>query len=119
MVRQGLPVRLRPGKRKHAERRASVRFTPAQEIVCFWSRGGEFARARVKDVSASGACLFVRGHVDLGAELAVELVNGPHTFLCARRLRVVRVYQAIGRDSLIGGQFDRKLTYDELLPFLV
>jgi hypothetical protein len=119
MTRQGLPTRLRPGKRKQAGRRASVRFAPAQELVCYWSRGGDFVRGRVCDISSGGACLLVRAPLELGAELSVELINGPHTFLCARRLRVVRVYQASGSESLVGGRFDRKLGYEELLPFIV
>ncbi len=119
MTRQALPGRPRPGRRKPSERRAAVRFAPPQEIVCYWSRGGDFVRARVCDISSVGACLLVRGRVEPGAELDVELVNGPHTFLCARRLRVVRVYQAVGNDAVIGGQFDQRLAYEELLPFIV
>jgi hypothetical protein len=119
MIRQRLPARPRPGKRKQAERRAAVRFAPAQEIVCYWSRGSEFARARVCNVSAVGACLVVRAPLEVGTELDVELVNGPNTFLCTRRLRVVRVYPANGKDSVVGGQFDQRLCYDELLPFVV
>jgi hypothetical protein len=119
MIRQGLPARPRPGKRKQAERRASVRFAPAQEIVCYWSRGGEYVRARVCDISSGGACLLVRAPLTVGAELSVELINGPHTFLCTRRMRVLRVYQASGNDSVVGGQFDQKLGYDELLPFII
>lgn len=119
MRRQSLPARRVPGRRKPAERRASVRFAPAQEIICYWSGGGEYVRARVRDLSAGGACLVLRGSVELGAELAVELINGPHTFHCARRLRVVRIYQAAGRDSIVGGRFDEKLGYEELLPFIV
>ena len=119
MIRQRLPARPRPGKRKQAERRAAVRFAPAQEIVCYWTRGGEPTRARVYNVSAVGACLLVRAPLELGAELDVELVNGPNTFLCTRRLRVVRVYPASGKEAVVGGHFDQRLCYDELLPFLV
>jgi PilZ domain len=119
MPRLRLLARLRPGKRKKPERRAAVRCAPAQEIVCYWSRGGEFVRARVYDISSGGARLLVRTPPEVGTELAVELINGPNTFLCARRLRVVRIYRATGNQSIIGGQFDQKLGYDELLPFVV
>ena len=120
MTANALPVRLRPGKRKPGQRRASVRFAPAQEIICYWQTGdGGYTRARVCDISAGGVCLLLRGRLQPGTEMTVELVNGPHTFLCARSVRVVRVYQGSGRDCVIGGEFDRKLGYDELLPFIV
>ena len=120
MTRQGVPARGRPGKRKPGERRGSVRFAPAQEIICYWrSVGGDYARARVCDIYAGGVCLLLRARVQPGTELAVELINGPHTFLCARTVRVARVYQGSGSDSVIGGEFDQKLGYDELLPFIL
>lgn len=120
MPRQGLPGWPKPARRKHADRRASVRFAPRQEIVCYYSLdGGEYVRARVCDISAGGACLLVRRRLEPGAVVAVELINGPHTFLCARTLRVLRVFQGTGNDSVIGGVFDRRLAYDELLPFLL
>jgi hypothetical protein len=119
MPRQPLPTRGRPGRRKQSERRASVRFTPAQEIICYWSGGGDFARARVRDLASGGACLVVRGPMEVGAELAVELINGPNTFHCSRRLHVMRIYQGNGRDSVIGGRFDHKLGYEEMLAFIV
>jgi len=107
-------------KRKHANRRASIRFTPAQEIVCYWRAGaGDFVRARVCDISAGGACLLIDRRVAVGAVLDVELINGPHTCLCARILEVLRVFPGRGRDTVIAGQFDRTLTYDELLPFIL
>jgi hypothetical protein len=49
----------------------------------------------------------------------VQMINGPHTFLCARKLRVLRVFQGSGSDAIVGGEFDRRLNYDELLPFIV
>jgi hypothetical protein len=99
-----------------------VRFTPAQEIVCycnFVGPGGEYVPGRVCDISASGACLFVRRRVEPGALVAVELINGAHTFLCRRTFRVRRVFPGSGNGSVLGGDFDRKLDYDELLPFIL
>jgi PilZ domain len=121
MLRQGLPAAPGPARRKRPERRASVRFAPPPEIICYWSRDGlSYTLARVCDVSAGGACLVIRGQpFEPGTELAVELINGGRTFLCARTLRVLRIYQGGGRDAVIGGAFDRKLDYDELLPFIV
>jgi c-di-GMP-binding flagellar brake protein YcgR len=116
MPSQALPAR---AKRKRGERRAAIRLVPPQEIVCYWSSDGKYARARVYDISAGGVCMLVNRRLEPGAVLAVELINGPHTFLCARTLRVVRVFKGAGKDSVIGGQFDRRLTYDELLPFLL
>jgi hypothetical protein len=120
MPRQGLPGRAKPGQRKHADRRASVRFMPAQAIVCYWSRGGgEYVAGRVCDISANGLCMVVRGRLKVDEVVSVELINGPHTFLCARQMRVVRAFQGNGSDAVIGGAFDRRLDYDELLPFIL
>ena len=116
MPRQALAAR---PQRKPGERRASIRLVPPQEIVCYWSCGDRYAKARVYDISAGGLCLLVNQRLDLGTVLTVELINGPHTFLCARTVRVVRVFPGVGKDAVIGGQFERKLNYDELLPFLV
>jgi hypothetical protein len=120
-----MPVKRHPGwakpaKRKQAERRAAVRFTPAQEVRCHWSANGSaYTSARVCDISAGGACLLVRGRLAAGTRLTVELVNGPHTCLCVRQMRVLRVYQGGGHDAVVCGSFDRKLEYDELLPFVL
>ncbi|HKI35367.1 MAG TPA: PilZ domain-containing protein [Gemmataceae bacterium] len=120
MSRPGLPGCVKPATRKQVERRRSVRFSPAQEIICYWSRdGGGYAPARVCDISAGGVCLLAPGRFESGAVLSLQLINGAHTFLCARTLQVKRVYQGNGVDSVIAGAFDRKLDYDELLPFLV
>jgi hypothetical protein len=119
MTRQALSTRARPGLRRAADRRRTARVVPPQEIVCYWSCGGEYARARVYDLSASGLCVLVSQRLEVGAELIVELINGAHTFLCARGLRVVRVFQGSGKGTVIGGVFDRKLGYGELLPFLL
>jgi hypothetical protein len=116
MPRQAVAAR---AKRKPGERRGATRLVPPQEIVCYWSADGHYARARVYDISAGGVCLLVNERLEPGAVLAVELINGAHTFLCARALRVVRVFKGSGKDSVIGGQFDRRLSYDELLPFLL
>lgn len=120
MPRQGLPGWAKSPRRKRADHRASVRFAPSQEIICYWScNGSEYAVGRVSDISAGGACLLIRGRLEADAKLTVELINGPHTFLCARKMRVVRVYRGSGKDSVVGGAFDRKLSYDELLPFIL
>jgi hypothetical protein len=120
MLRQGHPGRAKPGKRKHADRRASIRFPLAQEIICYWSRGGgRYFAGRVCDLSARGLSLLVRGRPEPGEVLSVELINGAHTSLCAREVRVLRAFQGSGHDSVIGGAFDRPLDYDELLPFLL
>jgi hypothetical protein len=114
-----MPAKPRSARRRPVDRRASVRFLPPHDVICYWSNGGAYAPARVSDISAGGACLFVRGLMEPGMELAVELVNAAHTFLCTRLLRVVRVYQGKRRDAVVGGAFDRHLNYDELLPFIV
>ncbi len=112
----------RPAKRRRAnDRRASVRFAPTQEIVCYCAPAGArvFGAARVCDISAGGACLLVKLHVEVGDVVAVEMINGPHTFLCARTMRLVRVFVGSGDDAVIAGEFDRPLDYDELLPFIL
>jgi hypothetical protein len=118
MARQGQPAGAKPGTRKHADRRASMRYAPAQQIICYWTRdGGDYFAGRVCDVSADGVCLLVRGRLEPGELLSVELINAPRTFLCTREVRVARVFQGSGDDAVIGGTFERRLDYDELLPF--
>jgi hypothetical protein len=120
MPRRGLSAPTRPARRKPGDRRVAVRFAPVQAISCYWTRNGSaYLPARVYDVSAIGACLLLRDRLAPGDELTVELINGPHTSLCARTLRVTRVYQGNGNHWVVGGSFDRKLGYDELLPFIL
>ncbi len=116
-----MPTQLLPARprRKPGERRGAVRLVPPQEITCYWGRDGQFGRARVYDISAGGLCMLVSERLEPGTVLSVELVNGPHTFLCTRTVRVVRAFPSAGKDAVIGCQFDRRLNYDELLPFLL
>ena len=112
-------ARPQPGRRRRADRRASVRFLPPQEIVCYCGRPSAVAkRARVCDVSAGGACLLVEQRFEVGDVVSVEMINSPHTYLLARELRVVRVFHGHGEDGVIAGEFDRPLAYEELLPFI-
>lgn len=113
--------RPRSGKRRASDRRGAVRFAPAQEIVCHCliAEADLCCRARVCDISAGGACLLLRYPLEVGDCVRVELVNGPHTFLCARTLRVLRVFSGSGEEAVIAGEFDRPLGYEELLPFIV
>jgi hypothetical protein len=120
MSRRGIAGWAKPARRNPGQRRAAVRFLPTQAIACYWSRnGGDYAAARVCDISASGACLVIRDRLKPGDELTVELINGPHTFLSTRRLQVIRIYQGRGGELIVSGAFDRKLGYDELLPFML
>lgn len=116
MPAQALPTR---AKRKPGERRRTARLVPPQEIICYWGRDGKYARARVYDISAGGLCMLVGQRLEPGAVLSVELINGPHTFICTRTARVVRAFPSAGKDAVVGAQFDRRLSYDELLPFLL
>ncbi len=119
MVRPGLPGWPSPAKRKQAERRASVRFAPAQEIICYCDLGQGYVRAHVCDISTSGACVLVKQRIEPGAVVPVELVNSAHTFLCARQMTIVRVFQGNVGDAVLAGEFDQRLNYDELLPFIL
>jgi hypothetical protein len=119
MVRPGVPGWPKPAKRKQAERRASVRFSPAQEIICYCDLGQGFVRARVCDISAGGACVLVKQRIEPGTVVPMELVNAAHTFLCARQMVVLRVFQGSGNEAVIAGEFDQRLEYDELLPFIL
>jgi c-di-GMP-binding flagellar brake protein YcgR len=119
MVRPRLPGWPRPAKRKQAERRASVRFSPAQEIICYCDLGQGYVRARVCDLSAGGGCVLVKQRVEPGTIVSLELVNEAHTFLCARQMMILRVFQGSGSEAVIAGEFDQRLDYDELLPFIL
>lgn len=108
-------------KKKRNDRRTAVRFLPSQEIVCYCGGSGTngLEPVRVSDISAGGVCLLVRHPVDLGSEIPVEMINAAHTFLCTRTLRVLRVFKGSTNDAVVAGEFDEKLGYDELLPFIL
>jgi hypothetical protein len=117
MPRQVLPTRPKPGKRKPGERRRAVRLIPPPEAICYWTHGSEEGRGRVHDISARGLCLVMSKQLAVGSQVAVDLINSPYTYRCARVLRVVRILQSNGKVAVIAGEFDRPLTYSELLPF--
>jgi hypothetical protein len=121
MLRTGVLRWLKGGKRKRGDRRAAVRFAPPQEIICATRLEEDqgFSTARVCDISAGGACLLVKRSVDVGALIEVELINAAHTFLCTRSLRVLRTFPGNSGGCVVAGEFDRKLGYDELLPFIL
>jgi hypothetical protein len=119
MVRPGLSGGPKPVKRKKAERRASVRFSPAQEIVCYCDLGQGFVRARLCDLSGGGACILVKQPVEPGTVVPIELVNAAHTFMCARQLMILRVFHGSGTEAVVAGEFDQRLDYDELLAFIL
>ena len=111
----------RSARRRWGERRAAVRFSPPQEVSCYCglTPDGDFVTARVCDISASGACLVVNQAVGLGKVLSVELVNEMHTYLCTRSLHVTRTFHGANGECVFAGEFDQRLQYEELLPFLV
>ncbi len=117
MPRQGLPTRPKPGKRKVGERRRAVRLIPPPEAVCYWKHNTDEGKGRVYDLSARGVSLVIGKPVEVGDEVVVDLINALHTFRCSRILRVVRIIQSSDQGRVIAGEFDRPLTYIELLPF--
>jgi hypothetical protein len=117
MPRQGLPTRPKPGKRQQVERRRAVRLIPPPEAVCYWSHGSDQGRARVFDISAQGLSVVIGKPLGVGSEVTLDLINGPHTYRCTRRLRVLRVVESNDRASVVAGEFDHALSYAELLPF--
>jgi hypothetical protein len=100
------------------ERRAAPRFRPALGTVCrlgpAWPRVG-----LVWDLSETGLCALFGDPPPAGAELPAVLDGGDGVAGLPVTLRVVHVREAATRDYVLGARFSRRLTADELRPFLV
>ena len=72
----------------------------------------------VERVTSRCMFLLVDRPLDPGASVFINLVNAPHTYSLGMVLNVARCVRTYSGDYLIGGKFLRRLTPDELSPFV-
>jgi hypothetical protein len=77
------------------------------------------ASAWVYNLSAVGAAIIGCPWIAPDTILTIELTNAGHTYVVSVEMQVMRIEAVKSGDHYIGGQFTRKLTYNELLPFLI
>ena len=111
---------LQPGADRHAERRSALRFAVGNETTCHLIAGvGETLwPARVLDLSPRGAALLLRRRFEPGAQVIVELANGVRLFSCAVVMHVTHATALADGSHVVGGEFARKLSQDELMALL-
>ena len=109
------------GKARRAERRRTRRIAPPQVTPCQIRTPGdpEAREAWVHNLSPYGAGVVARQDLPPGTDVALLLVNAPHTFSLSVGMTVVRSHRVARGDYFLGGQFTRPLRHDELLPFLL
>jgi hypothetical protein len=107
--------------RRRTERRATARCGPFRMTPCYLSAPakGIGMSAWVYNLSARGVGIIGCQWIEPGTILNVELINAAHTCRLLMQMEVTRIDAVRTGDHYLGGQFTRKLTYDELLPFLI
>ncbi len=116
----GLAV-TKDGSSRRRVRRAAIRCAPFRLTPCYLSAPaqGISASAWVYNISAVGAGILGSPWIAPDTILTVELINAGHTYALSVEMQVTRIEAVKTGNHYLGGQFTRKLTYEELLPFLV
>jgi hypothetical protein len=109
------------GNRKKQERRTAIRCAPFRLAPCYLYSPTEGIGASVwiYNLSAIGVGLVGCPRLSPGTMVNVELTNASYMRTLAVDMFIIRVEAVKAGDHYIGGQFTRKLTYNELLAFLV
>jgi hypothetical protein len=102
------------------DRRAALRFAIGEQTSdhLIAAVGESFWPARVRDLSTRGVNLHLRRRFEPGSSVLLELANGVRVFSLAMMVRVVRLEEQPDGSFLLGGEFSRKLTYNELMALL-
>jgi hypothetical protein len=108
-------------RRQRLERRSAKRLFPTQLTPCHLiaAEGVEARDGWLHNLSVRGMGVLTDRAYPLGSRLKVQIVNASHTFCLAVELTVVRCRRTVSGEYFAGGQFDRVLNYDELLPFMM
>jgi hypothetical protein len=113
-------TRLVSTKRGRIDRRAFRRLTPGHLTPCQVRPPGEPPRpAWVHNLSLHGAGILADREYEPGTRLGLLLVNAAHTFALSVEMDVVRCFRVVSGDYFVGGEFDRQLRHDELMPFMI
>jgi hypothetical protein len=109
------------GKRGRMDRRTFRRLTPGHLTPCHVRAPDTEERrsAWVHNLSLCGAGILADREYSPGTRLGLLLVNAPHTFALKVEMDVVRCFRVVSGDYFVGGQFERQLGHDELMPFMV
>jgi hypothetical protein len=109
------------GSSRRKVRRASVRCAPFRLTPCYLSSPaqGIATSAWVYNISAVGAGILGSPWIAPDTIVTVELINAGHTYALSVEMQVTRIEAAKTGNHYLGGQFTRKLGYEELLPFLI
>src|SRR5262245_45904741 len=98
------------------ERRAALRLALHADATCHLvaAVGDSCWPARVVDLSTTGVRLLLRRRFEPESHVLVELANGRRVFSRALLMRVAHVEPAADGAYLLGGEFARRLSHDEL-----
>src|SRR5436190_1776835 len=97
-----------------ADRRAAERMPVSADTSCAFAGpvAEDFGPVKIQNISMEGIGLVVTRKVEVGALLAVSLVNRTKSFARTLLVRVAHVTPSRG-SYLIGGTFDTPLGYQE------
>lgn len=109
-----LPMTLQ--KRHESERRNRARYVCLREAP--YRLGDEFGTAIVRDISTTGAGLLLPRQVVPGMTVSVELLDAPLQVWRLKLLQVVHVAQRSPDMWLVGSQFTKHLSGEELRRLL-
>ena len=102
------------------DRRAALRLAIGPETSCHLvaAVGETYWPARVLDLSARGVRLTLRRRFEPGMHVLVESAIGRRVFSRAVVLRITHLTERNEGSFVLGGEFARKLTHDELMALL-
>jgi hypothetical protein len=114
-------ILLTRGLRARADRRGARRQMPSQLTPCRITLPDDSCPVGgwLHNLSVKGAGLLLEKPCDAGTAVSILIVNAAHTYSLALEMRVVRCYRVSSGDHFVGGQFDRQLTFDQIVPFFM
>lgn len=103
-----------------SNRRQSYRFDINLDTSCLLIAAleNDVSPVRVRNISAGGISLVLSHGVETHTILTVQLLNRPRMFLCTVDVRVTYAVEHPTGDWILGGEFNRKLTVEELRALL-
>jgi hypothetical protein len=108
-------------RRLQVERRSQKRVVPVHRTLCLLRASGEDQPATtvVQNLSLKGIGVLVDREHAPGTLLHALLVNASHTFAVKRELKVVRCFRVNGQQFFLAGPFEKLLSHEEMVPFII